>query len=99
MEVITIAFEINPCNSTNIFRLLRVARDVKVKDLADKLRVTPSYVNAIESGVRTPSTRLIRDYAEALNVDENIILNFSKEANANENFEKVLLSLLKSICE
>ena len=34
----------------NIFRLLRIARDRKVKDLADELLVTPAYINAIEKG-------------------------------------------------
>ena len=86
-------------NSSNVFRLLRIARDVKVKDLADKLRVTPAYINAIENGTRVPSTRLIKDYAEALEVDENIILTFNSESNGNNPFEKMLLKLLKIICD
>lgn len=86
-------------NNLNIFRLLRIARDKKVKELADDLLVTPAYINAIEKGDRTPSERLIRDYAEALNVDTEIIKNFSQETNANTNFENLLLSLLKTICD
>ena len=57
----------------NIFRLLRIARDRKVKDLADELLVTPAYINAIEKGDRQPSERLVRDYARALDVDEQVI--------------------------
>ena len=82
----------------NIFRLLRIARDKKVKELADDLLVTPAYINAIEKGDRKPSERLIRDYAEALNVDEQIIKNFSKNTTPNDNFEHLLLSLLQTIC-
>ncbi len=84
--------------SLNIYRLLRIARDKKVKDLADDLLVTPAYINAIEKGDRQPSDRLIRDYARALNVDEKIIKNFSK-TDSNLNFEHLLLSLLQKICE
>lgn len=82
----------------NIFRLLRIARDKKVKELADDLLVTPAYINAIEKGDRKPSERLIRDYAEALNVDEQIIKTFSEKATSNMNFEHLLLSLLQTIC-
>lgn len=85
-------------NNLNIFRLLRIARDKKVKELADDLLVTPAYINAIEKGDRKPSERLIRDYAEALNVDAEIIKNFSKESTSNTTFEHLLLSLLQTIC-
>lgn len=85
-------------NNLNIFRLLRIARDKKVKELATDLRVTPAYINAIEKGDRTPSDRLVRDYAEALNIDEEIILTFSKENTSTTNFEHFLLSLLQQIC-
>lgn len=82
----------------NIFRLLRIARDKKVKELADDLLVTPAYINAIEKGDRKPSERLIRDYAEALNVDTKIIKTFSEQNTSNTNFEHFLLSLLQTIC-
>ncbi len=85
-------------NKLNIFRLLRIARDKKVKELAEDLLVTPAYINAIEKGDRKPSERLIRDYAEALNVDEQIIKTFSENPTSNISFEHLLLSLLQAIC-
>ena len=81
----------------NIFRLLRIARDKTVKEIADELRVTPSYINAIENGSRIPSIRLIKDYAEALNVDERIIHEFNKNTTEKTRFEDMLLSLLNVI--
>ena len=84
---------------TNIFRLLRIARDKKVKDLAEELRVTPAYISAIENGTRVPSIRLIRDYAEALSVDEAIILEFMEKSGENDRFEKLMLRLLQKIVE
>lgn len=85
-------------SNLNIYRLLRIARDKKVKELAEELLVTPAYINAIEKGDRKPSERLIRDYAEALNVDEKIIKTFSIDATSDTTFEHFLLSLLQTIC-
>ncbi len=82
----------------NIFRLLRIARDKKVKDLADELLVTPAYINAIEKGDRKPSKRLVRDYAKALAIDEKVIQEFSDVDNSGTDFEHFLLSLLQKIC-
>lgn len=81
----------------NVFRLLRIARDIKVKDLAEKLCVTPAYINAIEKGQRMPSDRVIRDYAEALGVEEQIIRNFSVDYK-DSSFEKTMLKVLKILC-
>lgn len=88
----------NKKNNLNIFRLLRIARDKKVKELADELLVSPAYINAIEKGDRIPSARLVRDYAEALHVDEQIIKQFSDPSYPNTSFEHFLLSLLEKIC-
>lgn len=85
-------------HNLNIYRLLRIARDKKVKELANDLLVTPAYINAIEKGDRTPSERLIRDYARALDVDVQIIKTFSSTSVSNSNFEHLLLVLLQKIC-
>ena len=81
----------------NVFRLLRIARDVKVKDLAEELMVTSAYINAIEKGVKEPSPRLIREYARVLNVDEDIIYNFSQKYK-DCSFEKTMLKMLNALC-
>lgn len=81
----------------NIFRLLRIARDIKVTDLAKILSVTPAYINAIERGERIPSDRLLRDYAQTLKVSEELILTFNKEERTS--FEKTLLKILSKICD
>lgn len=81
----------------NVYYLLRIARDMTIKELADELQVTTSYISAIEKGKRIPSKRLVRDYARVLNVDEQVLKTFetSKEPNV---FEKSLLKLLEIIC-
>lgn len=94
--------QVQPINSVeerNIFRLLRIARNIKVKDLAAELSVSPAYITAIEKGDRYPSDRLLRDYAIALDVDEEIIRTFNSDAHKNTRFENLLLYLLQLICK
>lgn len=83
----------------NIFRLVRIARNLKVKDIAAELSVSTAYINAIENGERYPSDRLLRDYAIALGVEEDVIRTFRPEKQRSRKFEHVLLSLLKLICD
>ena len=85
--------------NTNIFYLLRIARGMSVRELSEKLSITPAYINAIEKNAKFPSQRLLRDYAKALDVDESIIRNFSEERNKNKPYERVLLSVLQMICK
>ncbi len=94
--------EIQPIASVeelNVFRLLRLARNLKVKDLAQELSVSSAYINAIENGERFPSERLLRDYAKALGVSPEIFQIFRPEEHKDKRFENVLLSLLQLICK
>lgn len=86
----------NP-SENNVYRLLRIARDLKVKDIADQLNVTPAYINAIESGKREPSTKLIPEYAKVLNIDENTLFYFRDPSNQPKTFEDFLLAILNRI--
>ena len=86
---------IDSVQELNVFRLLRIARNLKVKDLAEALSVSSAYINAIENGERYPSDRLLRDYAIALDVSEELFSTFKPK---NNKFENILLSLLQMIC-
>ena len=83
----------------NVFRLLRIARKMRVKDVAEELAITPAYIHAIENGEKFPSGRLLRDYAKVLDVKEETILTFKPEEQKTPRFENALLYLLKIICE
>ena len=86
----------------NVFRLLRIARDLSVKEIAEELRVTPAYINQIENGEKYPSNRLLKHYAEVLGVSEETILTFKPDENKDNTslfFERTLLKLLKKICD
>lgn len=89
----------NSNNSLNVFYLLRVARNKKVKDLAEELNVTSSYIHSIEKGEKIPSLQLLIKYADALNVSPDILLSFSPIDKGEHMFyEKSLLKLLRLIC-
>lgn len=83
----------------NVYRLLRIARDLKVKDIAEEVGVTPAYISAIESGKREPSLDKIPAYAKALGVDENTLFYFRDTNNQPRKFESFLLNILKKIAE
>lgn len=73
---------------------MRVLRKKDVKELADELLVSPSYVNAIENGKKEPSVRLFRDYANALGLKQETLkrlVNNSKHMS----IEKIIYLLLK----
>lgn len=86
----------NPKN-LNVFLLLRTARGLTVKEVADALMVTPAYINAIEAGDRFPSKRLLRDYANLLGVSEETIKTFEPIEGQNLKFERTLLKILNLI--
>ena len=89
----------NNNSDLNVFRLLRIARNKRIKEVAEELSITPAYVHAIESGKNFPSGRLLRDYAKVLGVSEETILNFKPEENKKDLvFENTLLRLLQIIC-
>lgn len=83
----------------NVYRLLRIARDLKIKDVAKEVGVTPAYISAIEAGKREPALDKIPSYARALQVDENTLFYFRDACNKPGKFESFLLAILKKIAE
>lgn len=86
-------------NDVNIFKLMRIARGVTARQLAEELDVSPSYIHAIEKGERQPSEKLYNDYLLALKFDENIIETFNKQSRKYNSYERLLYCLLKLICK
>lgn len=82
----------------NAFRLVRIARDIKVKELASELMVTPAYISAIEKGTKHPSKRLLRDYCAALGISEVAMEKLIHVVPDAETFENALLLVLQILC-
>lgn len=82
----------------NLYRLLRISRDIPVHDLAKAAGVTNSYICAIEKGDRTPSPRVESDILNALQVTPEQF-SYMKQKNANiGKFEQALLMVLQVLC-
>lgn len=69
-------------------RLIRVFHDLNQKDLADKLRISNSYLSEIESGKKMPTLEVIEKYSEVFNMPSSSILFFSERLNNGEKSEK-----------
>ena len=78
-----------------VYYWLRTVNDLSQKEVAEKLQISISYIRAIESGRKIPSSRFKRAYAKLLDVDENIITEFSEKPITP--VKKLLLSLLEKI--
>ena len=82
-------------NIKTIYYWLRIINDLSVETVANKLLISVSYVRAIENGKKIPSVRLLRSYANLFEVNENIIVKYSKETS--KPIKEFLLSLLQEI--
>ena len=63
---------------SDALRLLRVFHDLKQRELAEKLGISPSYVSELEKGNRTPSLELIMKYADVFRIPASSIMFFSE---------------------
>lgn len=83
-----------------ILRLLRIANDFTMSELARELDVSQPYISQIESGKKKPSEELIDKYARALGVKKSIILYFDSEQKIhNYKFQHLLTLMLNKICK
>ena len=87
-------------NIGQIIRILMISRDKKTVDLANELRVTPAYINAITNNLKVPSVRLLSDFFEYFNIsfeDFSNLVDFYNNYNGKEKFEHTLYQALKII--
>lgn len=85
----------------NIFRALRIIRDIKTKDLAKTLNVSPANISSIESGRHNPSKDLLPKYAQALGVTPEFINNHltdhEKSKNETDQYQDYLFQVLNEV--
>ena len=65
-------------------RLLRIFNDIKSKEMAKQLEISPSYLSEIENGKKEPSLVLIKKYAVIFNTNTSSILFFSEKIEKEE---------------
>lgn len=59
-------------------RLIRVFHDLKQQEIADRLRLSKSYVSELESGKKAPSLDVIQRYSDEFGIPASSILFFSE---------------------
>lgn len=82
-----------------VFRLLRIANDLSIKELSEKTGISVSYITDMEKGVKTkPSVDIIEKYSNALGVSKSTIMFFEEEyARVDCGYQKMLLAMLEKI--
>lgn len=83
---------------SEVLRLLRVSQDLTIKELSEKMTISPSYISEIEKGVKKPSLDILDKYSDVIGIDKSTILFFEEEGDKNNyGYQKLLLSILKKI--
>jgi transcriptional regulator with XRE-family HTH domain len=87
-------------------RLMRVFHDLAQKELAEKLRISKSYLSEIESGKKTPTLDLLNRYSQVFDIPVSSIMFFSENLNQDVKTEKLrnfvsskILAILNFIAE
>jgi transcriptional regulator with XRE-family HTH domain len=85
-------------------RLIRVYHDLKQNELADKLKISKSYLSEIESGAKAPTLALVETYAREFHIPPSAIFFFSESIDdpsaagrARAFVSKKVLTLLRFI--
>ncbi|MDF5722120.1 MAG: helix-turn-helix transcriptional regulator [Rhizonema sp. PD37] len=87
-------------------RLMRVFHDLSQKELAEKLKISKSYLSEIESGKKTPTLDLLNRYSEFFDIPVSSIMFFSESLSKDVKTEKLrtfvsskILAILNFIAE
>jgi transcriptional regulator with XRE-family HTH domain len=62
-------------------RLVRLFHNVKQRDLADALGLSPSHLSEIESGKKQVTMEILQKYADYFNVPASSLLYFAEHKN------------------
>ena len=84
----------------NVLRQLRMARELSVKNLAERMGVSSTYISEVESNNKNPSLDMLNKYSDALEVKLSTIMAFNEEGEQIDyDFKKMLLLILQEIVE
>jgi|ERR1019366_959843 transcriptional regulator with XRE-family HTH domain len=61
-------------NLGSAVKLIRTARKIRQRDLAERIKVSPNYLSMLEAGRRTPSLDVLRLLAKELDVPAGLFL-------------------------
>jgi len=83
----------------DVLKLLRIANDITMDELALKLNYSKSYISNIESGKRRVTDELLKKYSKVFKIPQKTLLFFEKTANTNKlKTQEILILILSKIC-
>lgn len=77
-----------------ILRMLRIAKDLSITDLARQIGVSESYISEIERGKKNPSYEVCEKYACGLKISVETMNQIMDLRHRDLSFEQVLLRVL-----
>lgn len=84
----------------NVLKLIRIARELSIKDLSEKMGVSPAYISEVEANSKSPSLEMLARFSEALKINRSNILYFDEQGQKNGyNYQQLLYSILQKIIE
>lgn len=69
-------------------RLIRVYHDLRQTEMADKLRISKSYLSEIEKGRKKPTLELVEKYSYTFDVPVSSIMFFAENMENSGAYEK-----------
>lgn len=84
----------------NVYRLIRIAQDLTISQLSEKMGISSSYINEIENGKKKASRNFIEKFSEATGIKKSTIMYFEEEnSEKNYKYQDLLLRILQKIVE
>ena len=88
----------NPKNIGEILRVLRIAYDLSITDLSEKIKISKSYITEVEKGKKNPSYKILEKYQEGLNIPKDAFdYMLKRNSKRSISYQKMLLNMLKDV--
>lgn len=69
-------------------RLIRVYHDLKQKDVAERLKISPTYLSEIEKGHKTPTLDVIQRYSDSFGLPVSSIMFFAESVEGKTSYDR-----------
>lgn len=83
----------------NVYRLVRIANELSVAELADRMQMSRGYVSEVETGKKKPSREFTERFCVATNTKQSTIAFFQESQDTHHlSYQRLLLLILKKMC-
>ena len=83
----------------NIFRLLRIAHDMSVSEVAASAQLSASFVRAIENGEKQPTVKTVNALAQVYHMKGSDILALMEDTETVTGYENRLMRILMRLAD